>query len=206
MSKVDEGAGPSQIGLCRSIFSNLVLCHSHLWHLVLLCRDAKRMDDAVYFSTLIFRKDAKSVSLGGGRFERHGGTSPYLTDTARLFFRLGLFLSKRLNASKAYVEDDFMYYLRKSYDGVALRRLGMRSHLVEAANCAVLVVGDYTRFHKAGYSLSFDEPSSSMSLVIDKDHYERRHNMLSRLAKRCVGIIEFLDSLEEQLGKAPPKP
>ena len=206
MPKADEGSEVKQLKLCRFIYANLVKCHSHLWCLTLICRDLKRMDDAVYFSNFIFKKTAKNVWLGGGRFKRYGGTEPFLTDTARLFFRLGLFLSKLKYKNKGDTELAFEAYLRRSYEVLRVNDFSMRHHLVELANYASCVVGDYGRFYESGFSLLYDSPNSPIRLIADKDHYERRTNMLGRLAERCLKMIEHLDHLEAELEKAPPKP
>ena len=203
--KVDELlAYKPKIDLVRTTFRYLVNCHSHLWHLTVICRDAKRIDDALYFSTLVFKKVAQNVSHGGGRFTRYGGTEPFLTDTAFLFFRYGRWLV----GLKDNKENPFIFeeHLKKNCHRINCLKLGMRDHLVRLAGHSVDAAKCYESFNKSGYSFNYDMPNSPIRLIADNDHYKHRSAMLINLANYCVNLISRLDELEDSLDKAPPKP
>ena len=192
--KVDElKAARVRIDLVRTIYRSLVDCHSHLWELVLLCRDANDMQNAVHFSNLIFRKDAKNVSLGGGKFERYGGKQPFLTDTAYLFFRYGRWLAGyKDNKENRVVFDDHLYRHHEATIKAAGVGDTMFYHLSSVADAAFSAQDNYNTFHNLGFSFIYESGNSPSRLAADKGHYDKRTGMLERLVAKCVRMIEAL--------------
>ena len=179
----------NKLELLRILYGELVKCHGHLWELVLQCSEAGDNYNALHFATLIFRRDARSVALGGGQLNRYGGTNPYLTDMAYLFYRLGG-EARGLSKDKSnWVR--FMAHLFKSHEAIKALKLSRNDNLRAVGRHAVEAIGAYDRFHQSGYSVlpSGIDFGDANNLIASTAHYNKRTAMLKALVVRCLRLL-----------------
>ena len=168
----------------RLCYKYLSLIYAHSCHLIEVykAQSPPNLYRANYFSTLCFDKPAVNVRQDGGAWKRYAGTSPFLTDCALVFYKVGCVGS--YDAKTDGYRDKNHFFLDEAYRGID--RCSLALHLSGCADACVGFIAQYGGMRGAGFCL-IDHQAA------DDAYYNARTGS-------ARGILKFIKSCIEEIG------